>query len=101
MDPSNHRVLSDEFSTEGNDIVTESVQTTGPNITEIQITTNKSASFYPAIYDNRIVWMDFRNEDDDGAENWDIYMYDLSTSKETQITSEESYESILTSTVTE
>ncbi len=52
--------------------------------TQTRITTNESA-FYPAIYEDRIVWVDWRN----GVDN--IYMYDLSTSKETQITNSESY----------
>jgi|GEM_PF-1084482 len=38
----------------------------------------------PAIYADRIVWMDKRNG------NWDIYMYNLSTSQEIQITSNKS-----------
>jgi len=37
--------------------------------------------YYPAIYDNIIVW-----QGDSGAGHWNIYMYDLSTKKETQIT---------------
>jgi beta propeller repeat protein len=45
-----------------------------------QITTNKSSQYSPAIYGNKIVWKDYRNE------NIDIYMYNLSTQKETQIT---------------
>jgi len=53
-------------------------QSTSPTITEIQIT--KNFSDCPAIYDNKIVWQDKRNG------NWNIYMYDLSTKKETQIT---------------
>ena len=52
--------------------------------TETQITTNGSNQMWPAIYGNRIVWTDERNG------NEDIYMYDLSTSTETQITSNES-----------
>ncbi len=36
----------------------------------------------PAIYEDKIVWQDFRNPNID----WDIYMYDLSTQQETQIT---------------
>jgi beta propeller repeat protein len=52
------------------------------------------------IYGDRIVWADNRNEKDQvdysadlysgRAGNWDIYMYDLSTSSETQITTNES-----------
>ena len=44
------------------------------------IVSNESEQGSPAIYGNRIVWEDYRNG------NWDIYMYDLSTKKETQIT---------------
>jgi beta propeller repeat protein len=47
---------------------------------ETQITTNESDQMGPAIYGDRIVWIDSRNG------NWDIYMYDLSTKKENQIT---------------
>lgn len=59
------------------------VKKTPFQITETQITTHKSAQL-PAINDNRIVWEDDRNG------NWDIYMYDLSTHKETQITTDKS-----------
>ncbi|SEN69737.1 TolB family protein [Lihuaxuella thermophila] len=48
---------------------------------EMAVTTNTSAQSNPAIYQDKIVWQDYRNG------NWDIYMYDLSTGKETQITS--------------
>jgi len=50
---------------------------------EIRITTSELAS-HPDIYGNRIVWHDWRNG------NYDIYMYDLSTSRETRITANES-----------
>ncbi len=50
---------------------------------EIRITTSELAS-HPDIYGNRIVWQDLRNG------NYDIYMYDLSTSRETRITANES-----------
>ena len=64
--------------------------------TETQITANKSDQKFPKIYGNRIVWMDSRNGGSwnnwppDG--NFDIYMYDLSTSRETQITNNEAYQ---------
>lgn len=51
-----------------------------PTITETQITTNPSNSEHPAIYGNTIVWQDDRNG------NWDIYIYDLLTRKETHTT---------------
>ena len=52
--------------------------------TETQITTNESEQFSPAIYEDRIVWTDWRNGD--LYLNGDIYMYNISTSTETQIT---------------
>lgn len=60
-----------------------------------QITTDESRQEYPAIYGDRIVWMDGRNRGvlDEYGEftgNWDIYMYNLSSSRETQITTNES-----------
>ena len=62
--------------------------------TKVQITNNDADQQNPDIYGNRIVWQDSRNG---GGErywslsgNWDIYMYDISTQKETQITSNES-----------
>ncbi len=51
-------------------------------ITETQIShSGKAYNGFPDIYDDKIVWSDQRNED------WrpDIYMYDLSTNQETQI----------------
>ncbi len=59
--------------------------------TEIRVTANGSDQSNPAIYNNRIVWQDARNS----ASNMtsDIYMYDLSTSKETQITKNGSWAS--------
>ncbi|MFZ2498475.1 PGF-pre-PGF domain-containing protein [Methanosarcina sp.] len=63
--------------------------------TETQINTNEAAQESPDIYGNRIVWMDNRNgggSDEYGQPNgnWDIYMYDLSTSNENKITINES-----------
>ena len=51
---------------------------------ETQITNNESDQIDPAIYGDRIVWQ----EDLNG--NWDIYMYNISTSTETRITTNES-----------
>ena len=50
---------------------------------KLGFTTYESDHEYPDIYGDRIVWQDSRN----GYLDDDIYMYDLSTSKETRITS--------------
>ncbi|WP_440945131.1 hypothetical protein ACSAZL_13315 [Methanosarcina sp. T3] len=63
---------------------------------ETQITTNNSSQSYPDIYGERIVWQDDRNGYYDPYvydPNWDIYLYDLSGSTETQITTNESNQS--------
>jgi len=62
---------------------------------ETQITTNMSGQYAPDIYGDRIVWEDNRNGGGWGSEgnrtgNWDIYLYDLSTSTESQVTTSES-----------
>lgn len=57
------------------------------NLTEAQITTNKSNQTMPAIYGDEIIFLDDRN----GWRHYDIYMYDLSTFKETKITSNSLY----------
>src|SRR5674476_1461019 len=62
-----------------------SVQSVSPTITEAQITANRSASC-PAINGDKIVYQDSRNGTSD------IYMYDLFTSKKTQITTSGSNE---------
>ncbi len=51
----------------------------------IQITNNTLDEKDPYIYKNKIVWSDNRN----GKRNYDIYLYDLDTKKETQITSQQ------------
>ncbi|MDY9926706.1 NosD domain-containing protein [Methanosarcina sp.] len=53
-------------------------------LVETQITTNKSKEMQPAIYGDRIVWLDDRNG------MYDLYMYDLSTQKEINITANQS-----------
>lgn len=57
------------------------------SVTETQITTSGSAE-KPAIYGDVIVWQDFRNGKQGNGFNgtYDIYMSNLSTSKETRIT---------------
>jgi TolB protein len=54
------------------------------SLNESQITRNESGQKDPAIYEDKIVWQDERNG------NWDVYVYNLSTSTETRITSNES-----------
>jgi len=60
---------------------------------ETQITTDTASQSGPSIYGNKIVWTDFRNDNFDPnafyliiTYNYDIYLYDLSTNQETQIT---------------
>jgi beta propeller repeat protein len=55
-----------------------------PSTSQKIITTTSGRAMCPDIYGNKIVWQDNRNGD------WDIYMYDLSTQKETQITTNSS-----------
>ena len=55
-------------------------------IKERQITTNIELQDFPAVYGSIIVWEDLRNG------NYDIYMYDLSTSTETRITTNTAFQ---------
>lgn len=59
-------------------------------ITKTKITNNESpginyGKIYPAVYEDRIIWLDIDNG------NQAIYMYNLSTAKETQIATIKSY----------
>jgi beta propeller repeat protein len=61
-------------------VLIPSAASAGPlTVTETQITTSGSAE-NPAVYGDRIVWVDGRNGGSD------IYMYDLSTKQETRVT---------------
>jgi beta propeller repeat protein len=55
---------------------------------QTQVSAN-GAAMSPALYGDRIVWMDSRNNGkkdySDSTIKWDIYLYNLSTSKETQL----------------
>lgn len=61
---------------------------------ETRLFSNKSMKMFPAIYKDKIVWMDSRNGGSGNywnlTGNWDIYMYNLSTHKGTQITTDPS-----------
>ncbi len=61
---------------------------------ETQVTTNESWQEGPAIHGDRIVWTDMRNanltSDDWMQWNVDIYMYNLTSGEETQVTTDES-----------
>jgi beta propeller repeat protein len=61
-------------------LVSSTASAASPMITETRITTNPLDSDNPVIYGNNIVWQDNRNG------NWDIYIYNLSTRKETYTT---------------
>lgn len=59
---------------------------------EIQVTNNTSWQEGPTIHEDRIVWADLRNADLT-SDNWldwnvDIYMYNITTGEETQITAD-------------
>jgi len=61
---------------------------------ETQITANEALQENPSIYKDRVVWRDSRNGGIRAvygklAGNWDIYMYNLSTAQETQISTNE------------
>jgi beta propeller repeat protein len=51
---------------------------------ERRVTTHVSNQINPAVYEDKIVWQDYRNW------NWDIYMYDISSEEKAQITTNES-----------
>lgn len=61
---------------------------------ETRLFSNKSMKMFPAIYKDKIVWMDSRNGGTGNywnlTGNWDIYMYNLSTHKGAQITTDPS-----------
>ena len=54
-------------------------------LTEFQITKNKSDQESPVIYEDRIVWTELRSKESSNENLRDIYLYNLSTHKETQI----------------
>ncbi|MDR7665260.1 PKD domain-containing protein [Methanosarcina sp. Z-7115] len=85
-----NRVVWEDERNGGHDIYLQDLSTSK----QTRITTSGKACS-PKIYANRIVWMDGRNggsldESNWPDGNWDIYMYDLSTSTEYQITTNES-----------
>ena len=67
------------------------VKSGSPRVTETHITTNGSVWGFPAIWGDRIVWLDNRNNNGNMPyQSLDIYMYNFSTSRETRITTTES-----------
>ncbi|WP_440946860.1 PGF-pre-PGF domain-containing protein [Methanosarcina sp. T3] len=78
----NPAIYGDRIVLESSDIVMYNLSTS--EINRITSSMGLSGISSPNIYADRIVWMDRRNG------NWDIYMYDISTSQETQITTNES-----------
>jgi beta propeller repeat protein len=81
-----NRVVWEDERNGGHDIYLQDLSTKK----QTRITTSGKA-INPAIYGDKIVWADGRNngsfnEGGGSIGNWDIYMYDIPTSKETQIT---------------
>jgi TolB protein len=73
--------VTDDDGGIGTDTAIVTVNNVAPtSTTTVQITTNSADQSSPSISGDRIVWKDKRNR------NWDVYMYDLSTSKEKRIT---------------
>ena len=64
---------------------------------EVQITLNESDQYSPALFEDKLVWLDGRSgggslDVDHWPEgNWDIYMYNLSATTGTRITTNESW----------
>ena len=60
---------------------------------ETQITANGSDQMEPTVYEDKIIWIDGRSQNLDNFSIWgnfDIWMYNLSTREETQVTTSES-----------
>lgn len=72
---------------------TATAQSSSPSITITQIT-NNSAALSPAIYGERIVYEDWVNGDygeyGDYYGNWDIYLYNITTSEKIRVNTSES-----------
>ena len=64
--------------------ISKNGKTGGCGITDEKIQVTKDSAYQEdlAIYRDIIVWNDNRN----GRDNWDIYLYNLSTNTETRIT---------------
>lgn len=62
-----------------------------------QITRDMAKQETPAIYDNIVVWTDWRNVKVFSSFNLDIYGYDLLTRKEFRITEDKKYRNFLQS----
>jgi beta propeller repeat protein len=64
-------------------------------INETQITSDNGTQIYPKIFNNMIVWLDYRNDLDGknlfGEDNTDIYAYDILEKKEIGINTNGSY----------
>ena len=94
-DTRNMNITEDEPEMELQDLLQSNVDIYMYNLSsgeETQVTTNESWQEGPAIHGDRIVWTDMRNANltsDDWLEwNVDVYMYNLTSGEETQVTTD-------------
>ena len=81
-------VYPDSIQSPDDSIFPVAEETTPGTVTMVSVATEGTDQIHPAIWEDRIVWADFRNfNDESGSFQSDIYLYNISTGKEYVITS--------------